>query len=350
MTRLKCLQPRHAVRRVASVLTLTLFALGVGFFPVSARAENEGQADLDKATQQKLGAQTSSDLTDVIQLCESALKKGLDKDNTAFANNVIASAFVQRGSLAANKAYQAVRAAGARAATDDGWKTYRSEALADLEKGLKLSPKQPQAQFEIARLNLLPGGDSRKALEALDKTIALADDDANLRAEALVQRATLRSDARQRLADLDEAVATLPNNAVLLRHRGLVRAEAEKWDGALADFDKAIAADPKHVLTYQMKAEVLVKIKKPPEALAVLEKGHLAVPDNIDLLVAKGRILVAQSNYKAAADELTRALAIDGSNLPILDLRAALYEQLGEKAKPWPTSRRSSRSSRTSRS
>ena len=45
-----------AVRRVASVLTLTLFALGVGFFPVSARAENEGQADLDKATQQKLGA------------------------------------------------------------------------------------------------------------------------------------------------------------------------------------------------------------------------------------------------------------------------------------------------------
>ena len=87
-----------------------------------------------------------------------------------------------------------MRAAGARAATDDGWKTYRSEALADLERGLKLSPKQPQAQFEIARLNLLPGGDSRKALEALDKTIALADDDANLRAEALVQRATLRDD------------------------------------------------------------------------------------------------------------------------------------------------------------
>ena len=75
---------------------------------------------------------------------------------------------------------------GAEPATDGDWKTYRSEALADLEKGVKLSPKQPQAQFEIARLNLLPGGDSQKALEALDKTIALADDDADLRAEALV--------------------------------------------------------------------------------------------------------------------------------------------------------------------
>ena len=49
--------------------------------------------------------------------------------------------------------------------------------------------------------------------------------------------------------------------------------------------------------------------------------------------MTKGQILVAQSNFKAAAEELTRALAIDGSSLPILELRAAIYEQLGEKAK-----------------
>ncbi len=92
-----------------------------------------------------------------------------------------------------------------------------------------------------------------------------------------------------------------------------------------------------------MKAAVLVKIKKLPEALAVLEKGHAVAPDNIDLLVAKGQIFVeqartaeaaaAKSAYKSAAEELSRALAIDGSSLPILELRAALYEQLGEKDK-----------------
>ena len=111
MTRLNaCVAARYAGRLG---LDAGFVCSGVGFFPVSARAENEGQADLDKATQQKLGAQTAGDLTEVIQLCESALKKGLDKGNTAFANDLMASAFVQRGSLTASKAYRAVLAAGA---------------------------------------------------------------------------------------------------------------------------------------------------------------------------------------------------------------------------------------------
>ena len=320
------------LRPFTSVLALTLLAAGL--FPVSAHAENDGQADLDKATQQKLGAQTAADLDEVIQLCESALKKGLDKSNTEFANNLLASAFVQRGGISAAKVYRDVLGGkGAIPAPDGDWKTSRDEALADLEKGVKLNPKQAEAEFEIAKLSLLPGGDRQKALEALDKTIALADENPKLRADAFLRRALVRSGNKQRLADLDEAVRVLPGNAVLLRTRGVVHAEGEDWNAALADFDKSIAANPKDVLTYEMKAEVLLKIKKPPEALAALEKGHQAIPGNIDLLVAKGRILVALSNYKAAAEELTRAVAIDGSNLPILELRAALYEQLGEKAK-----------------
>ena len=235
--------------------------------------------------------------------------------------------------MSAKKTYTVILAAGARAATDERWKSSRSEALADLEKGVKLSPKQPQAFFEIARLNLLPGGDSKKAREALDKTIALADDDAALRAEALVRRAALQDSPAQRLADLDQAVRTLPGNVAILRTRGLVLAEAERWNDALADFDQAIAADPKQVSAYQLKALVLLKLKKTAEALAVLEKAHAVAPGNIEVLMAASEILITQSNYKAAAAELTLALAVDGSNLPILRLRAALYEQLGEKAR-----------------
>ena len=120
---------------------------------------------------------------------------------------------------------------------------------------------------------------------------------------------------------------------MVLRTRGLVRAEAGKWDDALADFDKAIAADPQAGFELPDQGRGAGQDETGAEALAVLEKGHSLAPDNIDLLLAKGQILITQSNYKAAAEELTRALAIDGSNLPVLELRAALYEQLGEKAK-----------------
>jgi len=329
---------QNHLRPFATVLTLTLFALGIGPFAVHARAENEGQADLDKATQQKLGAQSPDELGEVIGLCESALKKGLDKGNAAFANDLMAAALVQRGTLTANKVYRAILSMamaerGAKGGNAEDWKAYRDEALVDLEKGAKLSPKQPQAQFEIAKLYLLPGGNPQKALDALDKTIALATDDATLRAEALVRRATLRRDLPQRLADLDEAVRTLPGNAVVVRARGLMKAEAEKWTDALADFTKAIEIDPKDVVSYQMKAAVLIKMKKFSEALDVLEKGHHIAPGNVEMLLTKGQILVTQSNYKAAVEEITRALAIDAANVPVLELRAALYEQMGDRTK-----------------
>ena len=59
-------------------------------------AAGKGQEDLDKATDVKLNAVTISDLSEVIRLSESALKKGLDKGNVEFANQLLASTLVQR--------------------------------------------------------------------------------------------------------------------------------------------------------------------------------------------------------------------------------------------------------------
>ena len=259
---------------VALTLILALAGASSRLMAAPAPAAGDGQADLDKATELKLGAQNTGDLSDVIQLCDSALKKGLDKANTVFANDLMASALVQRGSVTAAKIFgdESTPSPGLKL-DEDHWKDYRKEALADLEKGLKISPKQPQAHFMVAKLYLLPGGDAEKAMHSLDQAIDLADDDAGMKAKALLLRASLRKNATQRQADLDEAVKTLPGNAMLLRTRGMVLAEQKDWDKALADFDKAIAAEPKNPLAYQLKAAVLVKIKKYAEALPVLEKA-----------------------------------------------------------------------------
>ena len=142
------------------------------------------------------------------------------------------------------------------------------------------------------------------------------------------------------MADLDEAVRALPGNALVLRTRGVAKAEAQKRDEARADFDKSIAADPKPALTRQIKAEARkgremgrgpgrfdkaiateaqtgVELRNQGRGAAQGQKaagslGHPGkgprrlCPTTSTCCWAKGRIWVAQANYKAAAEELTR--------------------------------------------
>ncbi len=90
-------------------------------------AAGEGQADLDKATDIKLNANTISDLSEVIRLAESALQKGLDKANTEFAQKLLASTLVQRAQEAVKQVLT-----GVNSPTD--FRQKRQFALADLEK------------------------------------------------------------------------------------------------------------------------------------------------------------------------------------------------------------------------
>ena len=64
--------------------------------PPALAQENAGQAELDKATQKMVAAEKLDDLEEVIELCESALAKGLDEENTKYAKQLVVSARFQR--------------------------------------------------------------------------------------------------------------------------------------------------------------------------------------------------------------------------------------------------------------
>jgi hypothetical protein len=72
--------------------------LGIVLGSVSGWAQNEGQADLDKATDLQLRAQNLEDIKQVTKLCEEALKKGLDEGNAAFAKQLLSSSLFQHAS------------------------------------------------------------------------------------------------------------------------------------------------------------------------------------------------------------------------------------------------------------
>ena len=289
-------------------------------------AANEGQEDLDKATEAKLDATTITDLAGVIDLAESALKKGLDEQNTEFAKKLLASTLVQRGTVAVGAIFKALP-------LDPNWPQFRQIALADLEKAVGLDPKQSQAFFLIAQLNLLPEGDAKRAREAIDKAIEVVDDDPIVRAKSLVLRATLEQDPDKKLADLHEAVGLTPGDVATIRTRGTLLAEMGKLEEALADFDKAIEMEPEDSPTYEEKAMVLARLNRFEESLAVLEKAKQLSPDSTALMATSARVHLQQEKLDAALEDLNKALTIDPSNIVALILRASVYQQNGEKEK-----------------
>ena len=306
----------------AAVLALCFSAALLGG-PVLA--ENEGLDDLDRATELKIAAASLSDLGEVIRLCESALEKGLDEDNARFAKLLLAATRSKRGSSIAETILTTP--------PDAMWPHYRRVALDDLEKALQLDPDQPGALYLVARLNALPGGDRRRALEAADQAVRLIKTDLDRRVKALVLRAALQEDSEKRLADLDEAVRTSPGDAATLHLRGALYAELHRHEEALADFDSVLKIEPSHSPTYLKRGEVMIELERYDEALASLAKAHELLPQSVEPLVHQARAHAFQSNFNKALEVLEQAYALDPANLLVLLLRANVHQELGDEDK-----------------
>jgi tetratricopeptide (TPR) repeat protein len=305
--------------------------LSVAFSAVAAGAEqnNPGQDDLDKATQLKLSAQTGEDLQEVIRLCESAQKKGLDKDSDAFARDTILASLVQRG-LAGAKALLTSQL------TVADWprvRPQRDKYLEDLEKAVKMDPKQAEALFFIARLNLLPNGDPKRLAEALDQAIEAAGDDRPLLAKALGFRADISKDPKKKQADLDRAVELAPQEASVLFARALLLADQGESQQALDDLRKVVELEPRSPAALQALALVLAKLKKYDEAMIALDKLREIDPNSVFPYVQQARIHVLQANFQAALHDLDQAVSHDSSNVEVLLLRAEMLHELKQKDK-----------------
>ncbi|MFZ5831219.1 MAG: tetratricopeptide repeat protein [Planctomycetota bacterium] len=282
-----------------------------------ALAANEGQGDLDKATEAKLNATALKDLDEVIRLSESALKKGLDEGNTQFANSLLASTLTQRGSIRAAVVLRVPIG-------DPRVEQFRKAALSDLSRSVELDPAQAQAWLGIAQLERLPGGNTEKANEALDKAIQSAGDDPEMRAKALAYRSTLAEDPKKRLADLDEAARLAPGDAAVVRARGALRADLGQLEEALGDMDRALEIEPESAPTLEAKALILARLNRYEEALGALEELQRMQPEAVGPRMQKARVLALKADPKEAVKELDVARNLDPNNVAVLLLRAAL--------------------------
>ena len=310
--------------RATGAILVVLVLLGSG--GSLARGESAGQEDLDKATELKLTANTLIDLNEVVRLLEDALKKGLDADSSSFANQLLAATLFQRGALVSHVIFESMP-------PDPRWPDYRRVALQDLERAVKLDPKQAEALYLIARLNQLPGGDEKRGAEALEQAVQAAADAPLLHSKILVLRATIEKDETKKLAALDEAIQLSPSDPMPLRMRGAFFAGKDQHEKALDDFNAALKLDAENVVVLEAKATSLAELKRYDEALACMAQLRQLQRQSVFPLVQEARIHALQGNFEGALHTLEQAQSLEPDNPGVLLLRALIYQETKEPAK-----------------
>lgn len=283
--------------------------------------ETTGREDLDRAVELKLSARTLNDLGEVIRLCEQALSKKLDKEDEEFAKQLLAATRIQRGMMIAQVILGGIP-------IDRNWPAFRALALEDLEKGLAVDPTQAEAWFTVARLQALPGGDEKKAIEACGRAIQLGTNNPRLLADAYMLRGQLTQGTQESIADLTKAIELLPDDPEPLRLRAQSYLKANKPEEALADLNKALEKEPDSVSTLEAKIDTLIELKRYDEALQVCDQIEKLSPNTGEALFNRARVLAVQKEYEKALELLNRAAKLDPKNPAVLMIRAAVYQEL----------------------
>lgn len=295
-------------------------------FAMPVLAAGNGQADLDKAMELKLAAESLKDLGDVVNLCRSALAAGLDDENKLFAEKMLVGTLLQRAEVMSQPIFDA----GGPPAQ---WPLMRRQALLDLEEASKRDATEFDIYYLIGRLQALPGGDRAKAITALDQAVKLGADHPNQHAKCLALRGDLAEDPKARLADYDEAIKVDPDNAELLRTRGTFLLTEKKFDEALKDLDKAVELAPDDSDAFEARGVTLFLLNKNEDALKCFNRVIELQPKSAMAYTHRARIQALGNKLDEALKDLDKAIELEPHLVMAFLLRARIYQQQGESKK-----------------
>jgi tetratricopeptide (TPR) repeat protein len=297
--------------------------------PATLLAQNEGLADLDKATQLKVAAESLNDLGQVIDHLETALEKGLDEENTKFAEGLLVSSLVQRGTLFTNFIFNAPAddpQAGLRAMQ------LRQFALNDLQRAVQLDDNLHEAQLLIGKLQLQV--DANAARRAFNKVIAASATPAEQKAEAFALRSAVQRDAEQQTKDLKQAVELQPDKPDYLRLLAQHLAGHEQYDEALADIDRAIEMETDHAASHELRGMILLQMDRYDDALASFDRASELAPEAALPYQHRGELYLKKGDTEKALEQLNKAIEKQPENVAGLLIRAGLHYEMkeGDKA------------------
>ena len=275
---------------------------------------NPGQSDLDEATVARIDAQSEKEMETVAALLESALKKGLDEENSSFAKQMLGSVLLQQSQRYA----AAMMQARGRQQVE-----LRDKALAALEEAVSNDPTLVEAYLMLARLNLLPGGNRGAVAEATSKAIELLKDDPVEQSAALVLRALTQQDNEKKMADLNAAAEADPNNIEAFQARAALLLQLNDVESAIADLEKVLLKDPTNQAVAGAAVQKLVDLNRVDEAMGLITKMLAAKPSE-GMYRMRAILYRSEQKFDEALSDLNKAIAIQPKDPMTLLQRAEL--------------------------
>jgi tetratricopeptide (TPR) repeat protein len=184
-------------------------------------------------------------------------------------------------------------------------------ALSDYDMAIRWEPAHVEAHFNRAQI-LTALRRNRDAIADYERVIVLEPDfvDARLN-RAIVLREC--GDLSLACDDLAQVLRHRPRDARALCLHGLIELGLGHHQAALAAFTGSIEADPSLADPWANRAIVSVRCGDLPAALHDLTQA-LALREDAAILFNRGKVFETQRQWQRAADDYSRALALDGGN------------------------------------
>jgi tetratricopeptide (TPR) repeat protein len=295
---------------------------------VTTTAFGQAQSKLDQATDLKFRAKTIGELGEVIELTEAAIKEGLPAGDEKFAKQLITSTLIQRAVLYAKPIEQKP--------TPKNWRSFRDSSLADLKKAIEHAPDNANAHEMVLRLSGLPGGDPELALASTNELVRIFKDDPEKHAAALMVRARLRKEPKEKLEDLNAILADQPENTSALLMRGGVKLAMEDEAAAIDDFEKVLEIEPENAQTMVAMGEALVRAGSKEKGMEYISKAVKLHSDKPIVYLKRAQVELFIGEKDKALADVNKAFELAKDNpedrLEIRFQRASLLNQLGKFA------------------
>jgi protein O-GlcNAc transferase len=188
------------------------------------------------------------------------------------------------------------------------------ESMVEARKALALEDKSYAAHALLGRGLIASGGDSKEAVEHLEKSLELYPEQTDLRFE-LVNALRKQKDfpaAGVQLRILKDQLP--PGDARLEYAQGQLSADLGYPEAAAASFRRALQSNPGSLTIRQDFGAALVRLGKWNEAASVLGPLALARPDSYPVAYMNALALQNSQHSKEAEAEARRALVLDSDS------------------------------------